>query len=464
MFQQQVFLINILLMVLDAVCVICAGYAAHEVRSYQSYRLWSMDEYALALSILFVMFTNNIVMGNLRLYGDKRITSYGRLALAIFEAVCIDFPVLATVVFLLQDKDYSREFMLYFAGMTFILLFVSRAVANVYINNIARKAFNASRILVVGDSVRGKIVVDALEKQLSLGHQLAGHLDIGGSVDATSSRLEELPQILKDEEIDEVIFAVPRDMSFNLPAYIDICSKMGISVRILPDLWHPDKTWIRVEQCQGIPFITVHVNNFDATGLLYKRIIDMAGSIVGLIFLGIMYPLVALAIKLDSPGPVFFRQDRVGQNGRIFKAYKFRSMYVDAERRKAELMKANEMQGPMFKMKDDPRVTRVGRFLRRTSLDEFPQFINVFKGEMSLVGTRPPTPDEVRHYDLCEYKRISAKPGITGMWQVSGRNKITDFCEVVRLDCQYLEDWRLTNDIKILLKTCWVVLARKGAC
>jgi lipopolysaccharide/colanic/teichoic acid biosynthesis glycosyltransferase len=192
--------------------------------------------------------------------------------------------------------------------------------------------------------------------------------------------------------------------------------------------------------------------------------LDIAGSLVGTAVLAIMYPFIALAIKLDSPGPVLFRQDRVGLNGRIFKVYKFRSMYMDAEQRKAELMKANEMQGPMFKMKNDPRVTLVGEFLRKTSLDEFPQFLNVLKGEMSLVGTRPPTVEEVKQYKLEQYKRISAKCGITGLWQVSGRNKIDDFAEVVRLDCHYVENWCFSTDIQILLKTVWVVLARRGAC
>jgi len=464
MFQQQVFLINMLLMALDAICVIVAGYAAHAIRSYESYWLWSLNDHGLALSILFIMFVNNLAMGRVGLYNDKRITSYSKLAVAIFRAVFIEFALLAAMVFLIQDKEYSRAFMLFFAGMTFGLLFTARSIANVYINEVAGRSFNARRLLIVGDRKCGQIVVDTLEKQLSLGHQVAGHLPVEGNRNVCSKRLAELPNILKEEEIDEVVFAMPPDNSINIEPYLDLCSKMGIPARVLPDLWHANKASIRVEQCQGIPFITLHVNNFDATGLLYKRMIDVVGSLVGMSLLAIMYPVVALAIKLDSPGPVFFRQDRVGQNGRIFKAYKFRSMYIDAERRKEELTKANEMQGPMFKIRDDPRITRVGKFLRNTSLDEFPQFINVLRGEMSLVGTRPPTPDEVKQYDLGEYKRISAKPGITGLWQVSGRNKITDFSEVVRLDCQYMENWKFINDIKILLKTCWVVVARRGAC
>ena len=176
-----------------------------------------------------------------------------------------------------------------------------------------------------------------------------------------------------------------------------------------------------------------------------------------------MYPFVGAAIKLDSPGPVLFKQERVGRHGREFLLYKFRSMYQDAEQRKQEFLERNEMQGAMFKLKDDPRITRVGKWLRITSLDEFPQFLNVLGGEMSLVGTRPPTPEEVEEYKPWHLRRISAKPGITGLWQVSGRNKITSFDNVVELDCKYLEHWRFADDLKILFKTILAVLLRRGA-
>ncbi|MCD7842340.1 MAG: sugar transferase, partial [Lachnospiraceae bacterium] len=190
---------------------------------------------------------------------------------------------------------------------------------------------------------------------------------------------------------------------------------------------------------------------------------DIAGGLIGLFLTALMFPFLAVAIKIKSPGPVLFCQERVGKNGRIFKIYKFRSMYVDAEARKEELLRQNEMQGLMFKMKEDPRVIQgVGVFIRKTSLDEFPQFWNVLKGDMSLVGTRPPTVEEYRHYDMHHLVRMSIKPGLTGLWQVSGRNEITDFEEVVKLDTSYIEDWSLNLDIKILLKTIRVVLEGRG--
>jgi exopolysaccharide biosynthesis polyprenyl glycosylphosphotransferase len=238
---------------------------------------------------------------------------------------------------------------------------------------------------------------------------------------------------------------------------------MGVPVRILPALWSQSEKLLSIEECQGVPFLTIRTTNFNASGLLYKRIFDIIGGLIGTIIFIILYPFVALAIKFDSAGPVLFKQKRAGQHGRVFYLYKFRTMHNDAEKRRQELMTKNLMNGSMFKMENDPRITKVGRWLRKTSLDEIPQFFNVIKGDMSLVGTRPPMIEEVETYKPDHLKRIANKPGITGLWQVSGRNKITDFEQVVMLDCQYLDNWRFLNDIKILFKTFWVVMRRKGA-
>ena len=192
---------------------------------------------------------------------------------------------------------------------------------------------------------------------------------------------------------------------------------------------------------------------------------DIAGGLVGCILTGIIYIFIAPIMKVKSPGPVFFSQVRMGKNGKPFKIYKFRSMYMDAEERKKELMEKNNIKdGLMFKMDDDPRVIKgIGNFIRKTSLDEFPQFWNVLKGDMSLVGTRPPTMDEWDKYELHHRKRLAIKPGLTGMWQVSGRSEITDFEEVVELDTSYIEQWSIGLDIKILFRTVMVVFTGSGA-
>jgi exopolysaccharide biosynthesis polyprenyl glycosylphosphotransferase len=240
---------------------------------------------------------------------------------------------------------------------------------------------------------------------------------------------------------------------------------MGITIRVVFDFYESSSTRREIGLFHGeLPILTFHSKSFDAQQLLMKRALDIAGSLIGLGLFAPFLPLIALAIRLDSKGPIFFSQERIGENGRVFNCWKLRTMVVDAVEQKESLRSHNQMQGAMFKIKDDPRITRIGKWLRQFSLDEFPQFWNVLKGEMSLVGTRPPTPDEVAQYQNWHRRRICIKPGITGLWQVSGRSAINDFDQIVRLDLQYIDNWSLWLDIKLLLKTVWVVLARRGAC
>ena len=212
-----------------------------------------------------------------------------------------------------------------------------------------------------------------------------------------------------------------------------------------------------------IPVVTFANRFYDVNKLALKRIIDIVGSLVGIVITLILSIFIAPAILIESRGPLIFKQKRVGKNGRFFYVYKFRSMYKDAEERKKALMEKNEMKGHMFKMTDDPRITKVGKFIRKTSLDELPQFFNVLIGDMSLVGTRPPTVEEFKEYEGYHKRRLSMKPGITGMWQVSGRSNIEDFEDVVRLDLEYIDKWSIGLDFKILLKTVGVIFTRGGA-
>jgi exopolysaccharide biosynthesis polyprenyl glycosylphosphotransferase len=333
----------------------------------------------------------------------------------------------------------------------------------------ALNAFNSNQILLVGTGDRVATVKDALERQRSWGHQVAGFLNVDGQHGAESlnipvlGNLKDFDRVLDEHQIDEVIFAIPRNVQVSLDMYLQKCEKTGVSFRIVPGLYDTGQNTLRVETLQGIPTLAAHSGSATASGLLYKRILDLVAGLVGFLICLVFYPIIALAIKLDSPGPVLFKQCRIGKNNRQFCLYKFRTMVADADSMKKELLKQSEMSGPMFKMEDDPRITRVGKFLRKTSLDEFPQFVNVLKGEMSLVGTRPPTPDEVEQYHDEHRRRISIKPGITGLWQISGRNEVTEFSEVVKLDLNYIDSWRFMKDLQILWKTLWVVLARKGA-
>jgi len=466
MLQQQVYVINTVLMVLDAVCVIMAGYGAFYIKRIQALYLWGMDTSIFVGSVFLVMFLNNYFMGKFGLYDDSRKPSYWLIIVSIMKAVFVSFASFTVAVFLYRDLLYSRVFLLAFALLSLVFLILFRVIVHYYFNNHFKKGFNARRILVVGDKERSRKIADVLDEQLSYGHEIVGRLAASAdeqSAPDTMGCLRDFDDVLRKQAIDEVVFALSGDRAVDLRDYLEMCRKMGIPVRILPALWKEGDRVLFMETLQGVPFLTMRTANFNATGLVYKRILDLIGGAIGTLIFIAIYPFVAVAIKLDSPGPVLFKQKRMGRNGRIFNLYKFRSMYADAETRKQELLEKNLMNGALFKMADDPRITKVGRWLRKTSVDEIPQFINVLKGEMSLVGTRPPTLDEVEKYQPQHLKRISAKPGLTGLWQVSGRNKITDFEEVVELDCRYLDQWRFLTDLKILAKTVLVVLQRKGA-
>ncbi len=283
---------------------------------------------------------------------------------------------------------------------------------------------------------------------------------------------EEAIQFICHNHVDEVFILQTDDMIFPR-RILDTMMEMGIVISYSNTLMEQYTEYHRLGQ---FDVVTTSVRSVSAGELLLKRLLDILGGMVGCLLTGIIFLFIAPIIYKQSPGPIFFAQERVGQNGKVFKMYKFRSMYMDAEKRKSELMTKNKIHdGMMFKMDDDPRIIGsekkgkdgkprgIGNFIRNTSLDEFPQFYNVLIGEMSLVGTRPPTKDEWAKYAPCHRIRMSAKPGITGMWQVSGRSSITDFNQVVALDRYYIEHWNLALDIKILIKTVWAVVRHDGA-
>lgn len=277
--------------------------------------------------------------------------------------------------------------------------------------------------------------------------------------------LEELEQLIRENNLDQIY--IIQKHGEELPftqQYVDICIDMGVTVRLVVDFYKRRRAYSYVSTVGTYPVITYHTISLNTYEMAIKRLMDIIGGMVGILLFSPVMLVTAVAIKLDSPGPVIFKQTRVGQNGRNFKIYKFRSMYIDAEERKKELMVQNEIAGGvMFKMKDDPRITKVGRVIRKFSIDELPQFFNVVGGTMSLVGTRPPTLDEVEKYERKQWRRISIKPGITGMWQVNGRSKIDNFDDIVEMDVEYIDNWSLMSDIKIILKTFIVLLKHDDA-
>lgn len=274
---------------------------------------------------------------------------------------------------------------------------------------------------------------------------------------------EDVLDFLKKEAIDEALLSLPDTDNERIRDLVLLLESMGIDSSLTMNTFSLGLEPSGIDRLGPYHVVTFSPRVFNKQELLMKRLMDIAGGLVGCVLCVIICLFVGPAIYLEDPGPIIFKQKRVGRNGRIFEIYKFRSMYQDAEERKKELMKQNEMNGLMFKMKNDPRITKVGKFIRKTSLDEFPQFFNVLKGDMSLIGTRPPTVAEFEQYSAHHKRRLSLKPGITGLWQVSGRSDITDFEDVVKLDIEYIDNWSFWKDIRILFLTVWVVLTGKGS-
>lgn len=312
--------------------------------------------------------------------------------------------------------------------------------------------------------VTGFAILDVAPEQL--------HTEIDGV--KIEANFDNFMDWLRQAALDEVYLDVAQESEENMLPYLEEMESMGLTVHFrLPVLDRIEKACcdetsaVRISRelsrCAGGNVVTMGTVELKLRDQVLKRTMDIVGGIVGCIISIPIIALVAIPLKLESPGPLIFKQRRVGRNGRVFYIHKLRSMYVDAEARKKELMAQNEMNGLMFKMEDDPRITRVGRFIRRTSIDELPQFFDVVRGSMSLVGTRPPTLDEYRQYESHHKRRLSMKPGITGLWQVSGRSDIDDFEEVVKLDVQYIDNWSIWMDIYLLFKTVGVVFDRKGA-
>jgi exopolysaccharide biosynthesis polyprenyl glycosylphosphotransferase len=329
------------------------------------------------------------------------------------------------------------------------------------------RGFNFRTLAIVGDGPLPAQIAEVVREHREWGIQVAGFVPVTrdpgvAPPEPVLGYLDEIAHIVDDNVIDEVIFAVDRLRLEQLEHAFACCEEAGVNTRIVLNFFPHKFSRLELDELDGFPMLAFHATSNAELELLVKRVVDVAIAGAALAVGAPVFLLVALAVRLSGPGPVVFVQRRVGLNGREFEMFKFRSMVPDAEARREGLLDRNEMSGPVFKIRDDPRVTAVGRFLRRTSLDEIPQFWNVLRGEMSLVGPRPPLPSEVVRYERWQRRRLSVKPGVTGMWQVSGRNEV-DFDAWMRLDLSYIDQWSLWLDLKIFVLTIPAVLFRRGS-
>lgn len=444
------------------------------VLAYNFRDLWGglkpFREYVWIFGIAIVLWY--FLLSQQGLYASIRRRSLSDIVLSLGKVHLLGGVGLAAAIFLIDPREFSRGLLLSFLSISFVLMSVERVAVRLGLGHIRKRGYNFRNILIVGSEKKAQKLCRLVEEHADWGLRILGFVQIthdnpGKEIKGikTLGGVHDLVEICKANPVDEVIFCPPKSFVFDAEQYLQELEELGVTVSLSLDFYELSGSRKELSLFQGeIPLLTFHCNSLDAQQIFIKRTLDICGAIVGLAIAAVLFPFIALAIKFDSPGPVLFGQARIGLSGRTFKCWKFRSMHIDAEARKKELMARNEMQGAIFKIRDDPRITRVGRFLRQTSLDELPQFWNVLKGEMSLVGTRPPTPDEVAHYENWQRRRICIKPGITGLWQVSGRNQMVNFDDIVRLDLKYIDNWTTWLDLRILWKTIWVVFSRKGSC
>jgi len=425
------------------------------------YYLWVIPVFAGLWVCLFLFFG---------LYDSFRVKSTINVLTKVLQSAICGFIIFGCLIYLLRAEYVSRQLIVTAFALTTGLLALGRIILIFFLRYLRRKGFNFRNVIIVGTGKRAQKLMLELHMHRELGFRVVGIVDedtqyhgkeIGGY--KILGALKDLPDILRNHPVDQVIFVVPRTWLSIIEEAVLYCETLGVTVSIAVDLFKTKFTQARDENFIGVPMISFESTSTKVGQLLFKRIMDLMIAGVGLLFLSPLFLLIAILTKVTSPGPVFFTQERCSVNGRRFKLYKFRTMIIGAEAKLEELKEFNEMKGPAFKMRNDPRVTFLGKILRKTSLDELPQLWNVLKGEMSLVGPRPPLPKEVEQYDHWQRRRLSMRPGITCLWQVRGRNKITDFNEWMRLDLEYIDNWSLAFDFRILFQTIPVVLFGIGA-
>ncbi len=475
MYQKRNQLMELAVCVADVTVVVFCLTVAGMLR----YRSWKMMAYAENLQGMYsvVVVLHVAVFYFLKVYdGFFKRGRYKELFLS-FRYNLILIAGAALLGFSLKNEVFTSRLVM---GYFFVLNTFMIWIMHLFIRNRERvfrwSHRRVTNLLVVTTGDHFKEILERFHRSKETTWNIVGLILLDQKAGAEISDIDGIPVIPAMEEfyleyatqnvVDEVFIQVDyiQKRERFLKNMILEFEKMGVVVNLNLDLFDleltGEKNLYNLEQYHVLAFTS---RLFDYRMVLVKRLIDILGALVGLVFTAATGIVLAPFLLLESPGPLIFKQKRVGVNGRFFDFYKFRSMYVDAERQKEKLMDQNEVEGLMFKMENDPRVTKVGAFIRKTSIDELPQFWNVLKGDMSLVGTRPPTVDEYLQYSYYQKRRISFRPGITGLWQISGRSDIKDFDEVVKLDLEYIDNWSLRVDFKIILKTILVVLRGSGA-
>lgn len=426
-----------------------------------------ISDYILVLLVIAPIWCLMLYMNGM--YNSMRTRPFLEIIGIIIKASFYTYLAFGAVVFIFKLYFISRMFFAFFIITSISFIIVEKMVVFFIMHYVRRRGYNFRRILIVGTGRRAAGFISRIESHPEWGFKILGVINDEPARKVGEVKnikvigpINNLTQILHRDAIDEVVFVVPRLRLNHIENAIYACETEGIKATVAADLFDAKIARARPTELDGIPLITFETTVAKEWQLFIKRVMDIIISGLVIILLMPLFVTVGILIKLTSSGPILFKQERSGLNGRKFILYKFRTMYKDADKRLSELKTLNEMNGPVFKIKKDPRITPIGKILRKFSIDELPQLFNVFVGHMSLIGPRPPIPLEVEEYESWQRRRLSMRPGITCLWQVNGRNKV-DFDEWMKLDLEYLDNWSLWLDCKILVKTIPVVLFGIGA-
>jgi exopolysaccharide biosynthesis polyprenyl glycosylphosphotransferase len=381
-----------------------------------------------------------------------------------------------SIDFLLKSILFERTTIIIIGIISFILLLLKRWIVKAYLSHIREEGLDTKNILIIGSKKRASYLVDEINKHKEYGFIIRKIMDPDSDRDgitigefSVSGNFSDIYKVVMDLHIDEVFIAMPLDYISNIQECFEFFHSVGVNYHVMVNtrISNIDYTNLRLEPVledyYGLPMVSFHALNANLYSLYIKNIWEKILTIFLIIFTTPIILLFGILVKITSRGPIFFRQERVGLHGRSFLQYKLRSMVINAEILKEELKYLNEQSGPIFKIKEDPRLTQVGKFMRKFSIDELPQLFNVIMGDMNLIGPRPLPKYEVNEFDdISLFRRHSMKPGITGLWQVSGRNDLREFVDWVKLDLEYIDNWNLALDFKIALKTVFVVLSGSG--
>lgn len=447
---------------LDGTLFGLALWLAHVVRDTSGIEVFGgtarIESFSHYVYLLFLVVAFSPLVLELQGYYDRPILASRRqTGWILFKACLVNVALIIGAMFLFKIL-LSRAVVMLFGPISFLLIMIKEEVMRRSLQSSIGQSQFKRRLIVAGSQEDIDRFLPAMRGISFDGLEIVAHVDLN------KQSIEDFVDLLHEHSVNAVVLSARHTFFGQVEKAIQACELEGIEAWLVADFFNTQVSQASWDEFRGRPVLVFRSTPDESWQRVAKQALDFVGSAVLLALSSPIFAALALAIRFTSPGPVFFRQQRAGLNGRAFTMLKFRSMVTDAEQRKHELERLNEMSGPVFKVTNDPRITPLGRFMRKWSLDELPQLINVLRGEMSLVGPRPLPLDEVKRFDdLAHRRRLSVKPGLTCLWQVNGRNTITDFKEWVRLDLEYIDNWTFWLDIRILIQTIPIVLRGTGA-